>query len=261
MISFTVGTWTDVGVKKKVNQDAIFFESARTPAGPVAMAAICDGMGGLASGEKASAVMTSALGDWFENTLAAFLAKEGTVLTLEAFQEQLDFLVKQADTSIREAVRSASGTTLAAVFLGPGQYFTVNVGDSRVYHIGEGIEQLTKDQTLVQQELDAGLITEADIKTHPGRSVLLQCIGASEFIFPAYTSGTFESGDIFLLCSDGFRHMITQGEILESLQTPQAVTESGIAEVLKNLTELCKRRGEKDNISALAVRITDGARL
>lgn len=259
MIDFVVGAHTDVGIKKKVNQDSIFFESAETPCGLIALAAICDGMGGLSYGERASAEMTVMLGNWFENSLAAMVSHDNAVISLDTFKEQMDFLVSQADKAIRNKISSSSGTTLAALFLAQGIYYTANVGDSRVYHLSGGkLLQLTKDQTLVQRELDAGRITEADIPHHPDRSVLLQCIGASEFIEPEFTTGSYQEGDIFLLCSDGFRHVVTPTEITNALTGTS--TEEELTATLHELTELNMRRGEKDNVSAIAIKITNESR-
>jgi PPM family protein phosphatase len=245
---------TDVGIKKKINQDAICLEIAESDIGLIALAAICDGMGGLADGEKASAIMTETLSGWFENSLAASICRSGSLISFDQFKDEFDFMIKTANDAIHKSGGGNSGTTICAVLLACDRYYTANVGDSRAYHLKDGkLIQITKDQTVVQHELDKGFITEADIKTHPQRSVLLQCVGASDIVFPEYCDGNYKSGDMFLVCSDGFRHEITTEEF-ESMLNIDSTSDEEYITLLKNLTALNKKRGEKDNISSILIK-------
>ena len=79
MHKYTVAAHTDVGVVKKINQDSLLIEIAETDIGQILLAAVCDGMGGLSQGEIASATMTRAIGEWFENSLAASICKSGSM--------------------------------------------------------------------------------------------------------------------------------------------------------------------------------------
>ena len=259
MEKFLVSAHTDVGTTKKVNQDAIFVEEADTDIGPVLLAAVCDGMGGLSEGEKASAHLVTALCEWFENSLADAISREGCAPSLERFKEEMNFLIRRENTAISAATKEASGTTITALLLSAGVYFTVNVGDSRIYHLSDALEQLTRDQTVVQQDLDAGRITKEEAENHPQRSVLLQCVGASEGIVPDYSEGTYSIGDSFLLCSDGFRHVPSDAE-LESTLKESGKTEEELRQTLLQMTEHCKAGGEKDNISSVLIRVENGGR-
>lgn len=256
MHDFLTAVHTDVGRVKRVNQDAVFLEIAMTDVGPVLLAAICDGMGGLADGEKASAQMAYALGEWFETSLASTIVKESSLVTYDRFQAEFDFMIRKTAEQIEASSQHASGTTIAALLMASGVYYTANVGDSRVYCMHDHLVQLTKDQTVVQRELDAGKITEKDIPTHPQRSVLLQCVGASEVIIPDYTQGTYGEGDTFLLCSDGFRHLVTVEELEDALFTDDEPSEDAMKNTLVSLTETNKKRGEKDNISSIMIKTT-----
>lgn len=257
MNNFTIGTHTDIGIRKKINQDSLFLEIADTQIGPVLIAAICDGMGGLSEGEVASAIMTEFIKDWFETSLAAAICKNERLLSFEAFQSQYNFMIRKAGEKISKNSSKESGTTICTLLCACGIYYTANVGDSRAYFLKNGdITQLTRDQTVVQQQFEEGKITRDEMETHPQRSVLLQCVGASDIVVPEYTQGIYKEGDLFLLCSDGFRHKISKNEICEKLTFQVTPEESVLNKSLIQLTELAKERGEKDNISSIAIFIT-----
>lgn len=254
MAEFLTGAYTDCGIWRKVNQDSVFLEEAVTETGPVLLAAVCDGMGGLTRGEEASAEMVRALERWFEKELAELLRKKGRVLSFSEFKYQMDLLIRTTGKNISGSMEEKSGTTLCGLYCCDGIYYTVNVGDSRGYMRTNGILiQLTKDQTLVQQELDKGKLTKEEARNHPKRSVLLQCVGASDTVVPVYTRGFYTEGDCFLLCSDGFSHEIEEQEIVEALEISGKPSEKQLEELLMELAERIRERGEKDNISALLI--------
>ena len=105
------------------------------------------------------------------------------------------------------------GTTVVAFLVVDDKYYIMNIGDSRAYMVSDAIYQLTKDQTYVQYEMDLGHLTWEQAQTHPQRNVLLQCVGASDEIHPDYFVGDANPDTTFILCSDGFRHVISPDEI------------------------------------------------
>lgn len=252
MHHFIAATHTDKGIKKAINQDSVCLCKAATDSGEIVLAAVCDGMGGLSSGEHASAIMAREASTWFESQLPRLVSR-GDLIDFSRFQTDFESMIRHAGSMIRKTSTGESGTTISAVLLFDGQFFTVNVGDSRVYRLREHLEQLTRDQTYVQREVDAGHMTEAEARVHPRRNVLLQCVGAGDAVIPDFTKGFLRGGDLFLVCSDGFRHMLTKGEIEDALYIEEAPTESDLQNILVRLTELNKERKEKDNISAIAV--------
>lgn len=256
---FLIAAHTDIGTTKKINQDSLYAEEADTDIGAILFAAVCDGMGGLSEGEKASAHLVHALSDWFENTMAATICRDGKAPTFDQFRQEMDYILRTENTAISAATKEASGTTVTALMLAAGVYYTVNVGDSRIYKLGDTMIQLTRDQTVVQQDLDAGRITREEAENHPQRSVLLQCVGASDVIVPDYSEGTYAAGDAFLLCSDGFRHILPSEEIERGVKRNME-TEDEMKLRLVEVTEKSKEGGEKDNISALLIKITEGGR-
>lgn len=252
-MKYTVAADTDVGISKKTNQDSVCIKCADTSRGAVFMAIVCDGMGGLDKGELASAVVIRAFNKWFERVLPEFVS-EGDWTRIRASWEKL---LRELNVGIAEYA-SQNDMTLGTTFCGmiaiDNRYMLFNVGDSRAYRLSsEGIEQLTEDQTFVQREIKRGNLTPAEAQNHPKRSILLQCIGASRVCVPDVLFGTIKSGENYLLCSDGFRHMISENEMLEKLNVAANTPASAIKSAIRELIDTVKTRKEKDNISALVI--------
>lgn len=253
-MNFKIVAHTDIGIKKSTNQDSVLMKVAQTDYGNVLFASVCDGMGGLAKGELASATLVRMLSKWFEDEFPKMLYQG---LSLEVLQRSWNDLIYQANSKISSygnALRTNMGTTMVVLLVVGQVYYIVNVGDSRVYRIKEELEQITKDQTVVQREMDLGRMTYEEARRDPRRNVLLQCVGASQVIEPDYFTGTVEPGTMFLLCSDGFRHVIAKEELYEYLTPYRVFNEQAMKESLVYLTELNKYRQEVDNISAALVR-------
>lgn len=253
-MNFLTAAHTDVGLKKKTNQDSVLVLQAQTDVGQVLLAAICDGMGGLAKGEVASAAMVRALDAWFRGRLPALLS---TDLTTDILCLEWNQLVQNTASRIADygaSLRADLGTTAAAFLAVGNTYYIMNVGDSRVYLINDGLFQITKDQTFVQQEVDQGRMTPEQAAVDPQRNVLLQCIGASRIVQPDFFSGTICEGQVYLLCCDGFRHVLHPNEIWQALHPSVLNSSDDIQAALVHLTELNKARREEDNISAIAIR-------
>lgn len=217
---------SDRGIKKNTNQDSVLIKEASTDYGDVMLAVVCDGMGGLAKGEVASAALIKAFSMWFEVQFPELLYRRRTAdginrMELENEINKLILDVNQRIADHGKISHIAMGTTAAVLLMAEGKYYTMNVGDSRVYKIdGQGMTQLTKDQTFVQKEIDAGRMTPDEARVHPQRNVLLQCVGASEVIIPEFTQGEYKPGEVYMLCSDGFRHVITEEEFYK-LMNPE----------------------------------------
>lgn len=253
-MSFKIAAHTDVGIRKKTNQDSVLVKVAQTDYGKVCLAAVCDGMGGLEKGELASATLTRHLSTWFENEFPDLLYQGLSLELLEESWNNLIYSVNQRLHSYGHAARVDMGTTIVVLLIVGNDYYIANVGDSRVYLMRDVIEQLTKDQTFIQREMDAGRMTWEEARKDSRRNILLQCVGASDIIVPDYFTGTILPGSIFLLCSDGFRHVIGQEEIFDYLNPLRLLNESSMKEGIEYLTELDKYRKEVDNISAVLIR-------
>ena len=203
---------TDVGISKETNQDSVLLKHASTDIGEVLLAVVCDGMGGLAKGELASAVVIKAFADWFDNELPFELEN----LDMQVIGSQWSLLLKELNTKILEYSQSngidGMGTTFSGILFVDNQYVICHVGDTRIYHIDDSITQLTTDQTFIAREISRGTITLEQAKTDKRRNLLLQCIGASKVVEPQVICGYTEKG-AYMLCSDGFRHEIGRAHV------------------------------------------------
>ena len=251
---FLKAAHTDIGISKSTNQDSVLIREAETEKGNVLFAVVCDGMGGLAKGEVASATVIKHVSDWFETEFPDILY---TGLDKDELRISLENFIYRMNSKIQEYGRTNYcnlGTTFVCLILFEGRYFIMNVGDSRAYSLNGGFIPLTKDQSYVQREIDLGRLTPEQAEYDPKRSVLLQCIGVNNFVDPDFYEGTFKEGDAFLLCSDGFRHVITQSEFYQYLNSDAITDENVMKQYLEYFTELNKYRNEKDNISAAVVK-------
>lgn len=258
-IHYLAAAQTDIGLVKQVNQDSLTVKVADTELGEVALAVICDGMGGLAKGELASATVIRAFERWFYEQLPHRLKK----WNVGALQKEWEQLVADCNIRIREQGSQNMGTTLTAMLLFAGSYYMIHVGDCRAYELTEEVFQLTQDQTFVAREVARGRMTKEQAKNDSRRNVLLQCIGVKECVEPEFLTGKIVPGACYLLCSDGFRHEVSRQEMLESVeekawelikkQKEYGEIMSGMNEAIDDLIEKNKSRGERDNISAILV--------
>lgn len=255
-MKFVSSYCTDVGISKKVNQDSLCIKVARTLKGDIAMVVVCDGMGGLAKGELASATVIRAFNEWFTQTLPGFVnvQKENQI---ENSWEKIVHSLNERLWAYGIKENAQLGTTLTALLVFyDGTYKIIHVGDSRAYKVtNQEIIQLTEDQSFVAREVRRGNMTKEQAAVDPRKNVLLQCIGASRDIEAQLINGTAGSGDIFLLCSDGLRHKVPDKEMFQIITDADIQDSAGIDIVLNKLIEMNKDRGEKDNISAVLLKL------
>ncbi len=253
-MNYLTAVHTDAGIRKSTNQDSALIETAATDYGQILLGVVCDGMGGLAKGEVASAMLAKAFSRWFHQEFPRLLYSG---LEVNALRESWTNLILEQNQKISNyglECNVSLGTTLAALLLVDNIYYIINVGDSRVYYTKDGFHQMTLDQTYVQREMDLGRMTQEEAKTHPRRNVLLQCVGASSVIEPDFYVGEYQRDSLFMMCSDGFRHVITPEEFHEKMKPELMVTEEKMKETAVYFTELNKGRGEDDNISVVLIR-------
>lgn len=251
-MSFIVAVESDVGIAKSTNQDSVCAKVAETDSGQIAMCIICDGMGGLSKGELASATVIKQFGSWFENELPNNLE----TFRWDYVSEKWTHMIKTLNKLIGDYGREhgiSLGTTVSAMLLYKGEYLIAHVGDSRVYSVGSSLSQLTNDHSVVGREVQRGTMTSEQAELDPRRNVLLQCIGASKSVTPQIIRGKIEPGISYLLCSDGFRHVISADEIYKATNASAANNTMTMKAKLRDLIDLAMSRGERDNISALLI--------
>lgn len=253
-MKFLTAAHTDIGIIKEVNQDAFCLKVARTPSTEIAFAVLCDGMGGLNDGELASAFVVNAFSEWFENILPTMLTVDGGI---NLVKQEWERIIAEQGRRVMDYGRShgsSLGTTLTVLLALNGTYIYAQVGDSRLYKISDKLVQLTKDQTYVAQAVEQKRMTLDEAKVNSKRNVLLQCIGASKKIVPEIGQGRFSPNDVFMLCSDGFRHEVYSDEMYGVLAPQLLIGERVMKQSLIDLVELNKSRKENDNITALLIK-------
>lgn len=262
-MQFKATGYTNIGAVKKSNQDSYCIKIANTEIGQVALVAVADGMGGLQKGELASSFAINKLSDWFENKLPQSLEMMSSSTSgLESFLSgQWSGIVQDLNLKIMRYGKKNNmnlGTTLTVLLIVGARYSIVHVGDSRVYEIDSSgkVKQLTEDQTFVHREIKAGRMTPEEAKKHPKRNVLLQCIGSSKMVEPELVHGNIKKGASYLLCSDGFRHVLNSDQ-LASINTKSSDEnfETEAKNKLKELVDFDMQHGEQDNITAAVLRV------
>ena len=198
---------SDKGPHRTDNQDS--FEMGAVRDGVLAV--VCDGMGGEAHGLLASDL---AAGRFFAFTRAALEASDG--------EDSADILAQATDAANRKVYRFAQqseeyggmGTTLVAGYWQGNTAYFINVGDSRAYRIAkDGIVQITKDHSLVQEMIDRGEITQAQGRKHPQLKYITRAVGSERFVKSDSFTVPIREGDRFLLCSDGLIKALEDAEI------------------------------------------------
>ncbi|MFN7929588.1 MAG: PP2C family serine/threonine-protein phosphatase [Blastocatellia bacterium] len=213
--------------------------------------AVSDGMGGALAGEVASRMAVEIVRDWMPKFSAA---EEYRHLSL---QERLRVAIEQANAAIHienlvNPERRGMGATFTAVAIADEHACFAQVGDSRAHLIRQGqITRVTKDQSVVQQLIDLGQITEEQAATHPRRNYILQALGATHEIDVVVSYLPLRAGDLLLLCSDGLSGKMTADEML------QVVTAAAdFQAACTQLIALANERGGEDNITVMLVQVT-----
>ena len=252
-----VAMHTDRGRVKSVDQDGCCYLEASTSIGRVIMAVICDGVGGLSKGELASTTVIQRFSQWFAEDLPTFIGFNGDdPHMLESIQNVWDTLLQIASENIyghgeREGV--TLGTTFTGMIVVGGRYLIGHVGDCRAYEIANaGVRQPTSDQTLVAQQVAAGIITPEQAATHPKRNVILQSVGTHDGVEPEFVMGEYNPKATYLFCCDGFYNKLSAEELAGGFAPSEFATEDGLRQTCAQYVEGVLGRGEKDNVTVLA---------
>lgn len=227
---------TDVGRQREANEDTVATESF----GEIELLIVADGMGGHIAGEVASQCAVDSIIDCVQ---AAFDEQR---TDYEAILEEAVSGANQAIHARAEEDPSLSGMgTTAVVALCVGdEAIIANVGDSRGYHIGDKIEQVTVDQSLVQVLVEEGEITEEEAVDHPQRNVIAQSLGSTSDVEPDMYRVQVEG--TVLLCSDGLTEEVDD-ERIEDIISQSASLEEAVEELI----QMANENGGSDNISVV----------
>jgi PPM family protein phosphatase len=225
---------TDVGRQRSANEDSLVL---RPP-----FFAVADGMGGARAGEVASAIAAEAF--------------EGASAAGEAAEAQLARLLREAnrriyDLAVTDESHRGMGTTLTAAKVHDEEVSLAHVGDSRAYRMRDGgLEQITRDHSLVAELERSGQITPEAAEHHPQRSIITRALGPEPDVEVDTYTLSARDGDLFLLCSDGLTSMISDDEVAAILRTSATLDEAADA-----LIKAANQSGGKDNITVVLFRI------
>jgi protein phosphatase len=243
---------SDVGRKRKGNEDALFLNEEQK------LYVVADGMGGHAAGEVASRVAVEAIAEFVALTggnqeitwpfgLDDSISYEGN---------RLKTAVRHANSRVLEATRESAeyegmATTVAAVLVDGDTANLAHVGDSRIYLYHDGsIEQLTRDHSWVNEQIETGAISPEQARSHPLRNVVTRALGGRADLLVDIQSRRMAPGDMLLLCSDGLTTMVQDAEIARILEEAGGDVQKGAAALVREANE----KGGEDNITVLLLK-------
>ena len=235
---------TDVGMIRSGNEDNFAVDAT----GDRGLFIVADGMGGHAAGEVASEMAVQTV----ERELTGVRDLDDRA-SADRMKEALRKANRSIhDRTITEVDKQGMGTTASVLLLSATRYLIGQVGDSRVYILRDGaLQQITKDHSYVQEQVDAGFLTPEQARYHPYSNVITRCVGASPEVEPDVYQGEVRTGDLFLVASDGLTGMVDDRRLqmlLMSRAEPERKVHSLISEA--------NGRGGLDNITAIVVQIT-----
>lgn len=253
-MNYLIGYYSDKGIRKEVNQDALLMKTCKSPYGRIGLFIVCDGMGGLQQGELASSTVINMFSNWFDNDIKNINFEN---LTQEEIFTVINELINNVNRKMIEYGQKNNcklGTTVTLMLTIDEKYYIYHVGDSRVYKIFEDIEILTKDQTLVAREIELGNLTEEEAKRDPRRSVLLQCIGAKYSLIPEFSTGELGLNEVYVICSDGFYRRLEKPELFKELDSKRFIYNDDLNNKARELVFKAMDRREADNISVILIK-------
>ncbi len=244
---------TDVGKVREKNEDDLLVDDERF------LYVVADGMGGHAGGGFASSNAVRLIHEELvrleqaQDTTQPLMGGAGKTLTQIRLQHAIQFANREIfNLSLKESSLRGMGTTCTALQFDDTYANIAHVGDSRIYMIQNNhIQQMTKDHSYVQEQIDAGLITEEQARTHPLKNIITRSMGHEREINIDLFKHDSQAGERFLICSDGLTNMLSDSEILEL-----AVNED-LEQAVTGLLQSANNRGGQDNITVVMVALLE----
>lgn len=243
---------TDVGRKRKHNEDAYLLDAER------GLFVVADGMGGHAAGEVASRLTVESIQEFIAGTEDDHdnTWPFGYNNRYSVDGNRLSTAVERANEKVMRAVVNrpelkGMGTTVVAALFDEKRATLVHVGDSRAYLLREAeLRRLTDDHSWVQEQVNAGILSEDEARSHPLKNVVTRALGGGAHVAVDLIEIPVGGGDRFLLCSDGLTGMVSDEEITSALASSRS-----LEEIVHGLIDLANDRGGVDNITAIVVEV------
>lgn len=239
---------TDPGRARDNNEDSVAFDAATN------LGVLADGMGGYNAGEIASGMATALI----KSELARWLSEAGQQADIGQVRHAIEMCVDNANCSIFNASNanpqySGMGTTLVLGIFQGAKLMLGHIGDSRCYRLrGNELLQITRDHSLLQEQMDAGWLTPEQAAASPNKNLVTRALGVEEGVMLELHEHRVEAGDLYLMCSDGLSDMVEDAAIARILQN-----EPSLAQMAAALVALANKNGGRDNITVLLTQATD----
>ena len=246
-----IATATDSGMVRSHNEDSIASDV------DIGLAVLADGMGGYNAGEVASGIAVAMLMTEMKQVL-----EQSNPYDIDGSGETLaEKLVRENSATANGAINQTAtsqpqdagmGTTLVIALFYDNRMTVGHIGDSRLYRLrGDTFEQVTRDHSLLQEQIDSGLISKEQARFSQNKNLVTRAVGIDPDVETEIHTYPVELGDIYLLCSDGLSDMVVDEEIHSTLSTLQ----SNLQLAATQLVQLANDSGGRDNISVILVRI------
>ncbi|MBC7437936.1 MAG: Stp1/IreP family PP2C-type Ser/Thr phosphatase [Bdellovibrionales bacterium] len=244
-------THTDPGLARENNEDSVTFDALAR------LGILADGMGGYNAGEIASGMATT----FIKSEMGRWLSQAGRHANAKEVRRAMEICVENANRSIFNAANSnpqytGMGTTLVIGVFQDARAMLGHIGDSRCYRLRDGeFTQVTKDHSLLQEQIDAGLITPEQAATSMNKNLVTRALGVEDTVLLEVNEHRVDPGDIYLMCSDGLSDMVDDAGIAEIMREP--VT---LQHMAAQLIDAANAKGGRDNISVLLAQANTGER-
>lgn len=241
---YEICTQTDPGLERDNNEDAVAFDLLTQ------LCILADGMGGYNAGEVASEMATA----FIKSEMGRWLTQVGKQANRQELGRALEICVENANHAIFRAASanpqySGMGTTLVVSVFQDDTLILGHIGDSRCYRLrGMEFEQLTKDHSLLQEQIDAGLVTPQQALTSSIKNLVTRALGIENTVSVEINEHCVEAGDLYLMCSDGLSDMVSTAAIASIMQGGGTLEQKA-----RQLIVIANEAGGHDNITVLLV--------
>lgn len=241
---YQICTQTDTGMARDNNEDAVAFDPLTH------LCLLADGMGGYNAGEVASGMACA----FIKSEMGRWLSQTGRNANSKEVRRALEICVENANHSIFNAANSnpqyaGMGTTLVVGVFQEDRLMLGHIGDSRCYRLrGTELQQITKDHSLLQEQIDAGLITPEQALTSLNRNLVTRALGVEDSVMVEVNEHRVEVADVYLMCSDGLSDMITDAKVAGIM-----LAGTSLEQTARQLIAAANEAGGRDNISVLLV--------
>ena len=242
---------TDSGMVRSHNEDAVFADAG------MGLAILADGMGGYNAGEVASGMATTLLAASLSQLVVESSLPAAEVLDPEFVEQRLLDEISAVNVAIFNASESQSqyagmGTTLVVAYFYDNRMSVAHLGDSRLYRLRHGhLEQLTRDHSLLQEQLDSGIISPDEARYFQNKNLLTRALGVDPFVETEIHDYGMQPGDVVLLCSDGLNDMLDDEDVAQTL----LAAGGDLTLAADQLVRMANDNGGRDNISVILVKV------